>query len=327
MRKYFKNKNILITGGLGFIGSNLAIKLLNENANIEIYDALIGNFGGNLYNVDQIKKDIKVTVADLRDEKKILRSVKNKDFIFNLAGNLSHVDSMSNPFMDLDINCRAQLCLLEACRKNNQGLRIIFAGTRNQYGRALYLPVDEKHIQEPTDVNGINSITAEKYHFLYYRVHGIRATSLRMSNVFGPRHQMKHSRQGVLNWFLKQIMEGELVKLFGDGSQIRDINYVSEVVDALILLAQTKSAWGEAFNIGGHPMSLLEFVKLAISVRGGGNYKLVQFPKNRKNIEIGNYVADIKKIKDATGWSPSVEPAVGLEKTYDYYESRLKYYI
>lgn len=321
----FKNKNILVTGGLGFIGSNLSLKLVQNGANVEVYDALIKNFGGNLFNINRIKKYIKLTVADLRDQKLINKSVKNKDFIFNLAGNLSHVDSMKNPFMDLDFNCRAQLCLLEACRKVNPNVKIIFAGTRNQYGKALYLPVDEKHIQEPTDINGINSIAAEKYHFLYSNVYGIKSISLRMSNTYGPRHQMRHSRQGVLNWFIKQIMDRKKVTLYGDGSQIRDINYVSEVVDALLMLAKSRGQWGEAFNIGGHPMSLLEFVKKAISIIGG-RYELLKFPVDREDIEIGNYVADIKKIKGVIDWKPSASIKDGLIETFAYYEKYRKFY-
>lgn len=321
----FKNKSILITGGLGFIGSNLAIKLVKDGAKVEIYDALVKNFGGNLFNIRPVKKDVKITIADLREETSVYKSVKNKDLIFNLAGNLSHVDSMANPLMDLDINCRAQLCLLEACRKINPTVKIIFAGTRNQYGKALYLPVDEKHIQEPTDINGINSIAAEKYHFLYFKVYGVRGASLRMSNTFGPRHQMKHPRQGVLNWFIRQILDGEKIMLYGDGSQIRDINYVSEVIDALIMLAKSRGQWGEAFNLGGHPMSLLEFVKQATAVTGGG-YKFLRFPPERKAIEIGNYVADIKKIKERTGWEPSVSVEDSLIETFDYYKKNRKHY-
>jgi len=322
----FKTKRVLITGGLGFIGSNLAMKLVEAGADVEVYDALLSNFGGNLFNVDSIKKEIRITRADLRDEKKIAKSIKNKDIIFNLAGNLSHVDSMSNPLMDLDINCRAQLCLLEACRKKNPGVKIVFAGTRNQYGKALYLPVDEKHIQEPTDINGINSIAAEKYHFLYFNVYGIKTVSLRMSNTFGPRHQMMHPRQGVLNWFVRMILDNKKIQLYGEGAQIRDVNYVSETIDALLLLAKLKDNWGEAFNLGGHPVSLIDFVKKAITVASMGSYEHIDFPKERKVIEVGNYVADISKIKEATGWEPNCSVNDGLIKTMEYYKRNKKYY-
>lgn len=324
--KFFRGKKVLITGGLGFIGSNLAIDLVKHGAKVTILDSLLPNFGGNKFNISTIKNQVTLKIADMRNQKIMDKIVGDKEIIFNLAGTLSHIDSMSDPFVDLDINCRAQLCLLEACRKNNKNTKIIFAGTRNQYGRALYLPVDEKHIQEPTDINGINSIAAEKYHFLYMRIYNIKTTSLRMSNTFGPRHQMKHPRQGVLNWFVRQLIDGKTIKLYGDGSQIRDINFVGEVVDALLLLAKSKNSWGEAFNLGGHPMTLKEFVATAIKVFGSGAYEIVPFPRDRKSIEIGNYVADIKKIGDLIGWHPSVAVEDGLVATFDYYKKNKKYY-
>lgn len=325
-KKYFKGKQVLITGGLGFIGSNLAIKLGELGAKVTILDALLPNFGGNKFNISPIRNKVNLKIADMRSQKVMDRIVVDKEFIFNLAGTLSHVDSMSDPFLDLDINCKAQLVLLEACRKNNGATKIIFAGTRNQYGRALYLPVDEKHIQEPTDINGINSIAAEKYHFLYLKVYGIKTTSIRMSNTFGPRHQMRHPRQGVLNWFLRQLLEGKTVKLYGDGSQIRDMNYVDEVVEALLLLALSKNAWGEAYNLGGHPITLLDFVQKSIDVLGVGKYEVVKFPKERLSIEIGNYIADFKKIRDDVGWQPTVSLEDGIAKTFEYYRKYQKHY-
>lgn len=323
---YFKKKKILITGGLGFIGSNLAISLVQKGAQVTILDALLPSYGGNKFNISQIKRSVGVKIADMRNSIAVGKMVKNKDLIFNLAGTLSHIDSMADPFSDLDINCRAQLCLLEAARRLNPKVKIVFAGTRNQYGRALYLPVDEKHIQDPTDVNGINSIAAEKYHLMYYSVYGIRTVSLRMTNTFGPRHQMKHERQGVLNWFIRQLLEGKTVELFGDGTQIRDINYVDDVVSALMLAAKYKKADGQVYNLGGSPMTLLSFVESAIEVLGRGKLRLVKFPKARKAIEVGNYVADIKKIRDELGWEPKTSIGEGLKKTLAYYQQYKKYY-
>src|SRR3989344_6484396 len=222
--KFYKNKKVLVTGGLGFIGSNLAIKLVESGAKITILDALIPDLGGNKFNITPVKHKVKTVIGDLRDEKLVNRLVRGQEIIFNLAGTLSHIDSMQNPYLDLEINCHAQLCLLEACRKYNRKVKIIFAGTRNQYGKALYLPVDEKHLQEPTDINGINAVAAEKYHLLYNRIYNIKTVSLRMTNIFGPRHQMKHPRQGVLNYFLRQIMDGKTVLLYGSGQQVRDVN-------------------------------------------------------------------------------------------------------
>jgi len=326
MASKFRNKKILITGGLGFIGSNLAIKLVQLDAQVTILDALVPQFGGNLFNIKPIKNKIKVIIADLREQAKINKAVKEKDYIFNLAGTLSHIDSMTNPFVDLDINCRAQLFLLEACRKHNINTKIVFAGTRNQYGRALYLPVDEKHIQEPTDINGINTIAAEKYHLLYNRIYGIRTVSLRMTNTFGPRHQMKHSKQGVLNWFVRLLMDGKKVGLFGDGSQIRDVNYIDDVIDALLLLASSNKSNNQAYNLGGQPVTLKSFVETAIKILGEGKYKTVPFPNNRKAIEVGNYVADIKKINTDVGWKPKITIEEGVQRTINYYKDYKKYY-
>ena len=324
-KKYY-NRQVLITGGLGFIGSNLAIKLVGDGAKVTILDALLPNFGGNIFNISPIKNKVKIIIGDMRDEKTIKKVIRDKQIIFNLAGTLSHIDSMTNPFEDLDINCRAQLCLLEACRKYNRNVTIVFAGTRNQYGKAVYLPVDEKHIQEPTDINGINSIAAEKYHLLYCRIYGIETVSLRMTNIFGPRHQMKHSKQGVLNWFIRQLIDGETVKLFGDGSQIRDINYVDDVVDALIICAIAKKNEGDVYNLGGNPLTLKDFVAKAIQILGYGRFKIIPFPKDRKRIEIGNYVADIKKIRDDLGWEPKISVDEGIRMTFKYYEKFQKSY-
>src|SRR3990167_7505927 len=265
-KNFFANKEILITGGLGFIGSNLAIKLVGLGAKVTILDALIKGFGGNKFNISPVSNNVQVTISDMRDEKKISPAVRHKDIIFNLAGTLSHIDSMTDPFTDLEINCRAQLCLLETCRKFNPKVKIIFAGTRNQYGKALYLPVDEKHIQEPTDINGINSVAAEKYHFLYGRIYGLKAISVRMSNTYGPRHQMKHSKQGVLNWFIRLLMDRKKVELFGDGSQIRDVNYIDDVIEALLLLASSNKSNNQAYNLGGQPVTLKSFVETVIKI-------------------------------------------------------------
>jgi len=322
----FKDKRILITGGLGFIGSTLAIRLVDEGASVIIVDALIAGYGGNRFNIESVKDRIEVVIADVRDSKKIDKLVSGKDIIFNLAGTLSHVDSMKDPMTDLEINCRAQLSLLESVRKYNRKARIIFAGTRNQYGKAKYLPVDENHPQTPTDINGINSIAAEKYHLMYTKVYGIKTVSLRMTNTYGPRHQMKHPRQGVLNWFIRQIMDGEEVKLYGGGRQIRDVNYIDDVVEALLRVGSSDHGWGEAYNLGGTPVSLVDFVKRVIKAAGQGKVKVVPFPKERKMIEIGDYIASYEKIKKTYGWKPEINLDEGIERTISYYGKYKKYY-
>ena len=322
----YKNKKVLITGGLGFIGSTLAIELVKYGAKVTIIDSLIPQYGGNLFNIDPVKNKVNINISDVRDRHSMNYLVQGQDIMFNLAGTLSHVDSMQDPFTDLEINCVSQLSILEACRNNNPEIKIIYAGTRNQYGKAQYLPVDEKHPIEPTDINGINCNAGEDYHILYNNVYSIKACSLRLTNTFGPRHQMKHPRQGVLNWFIRQLIDGEEIKLYGTGNQIRDINYIDNVVNAFLMAGASDKVWGEVFNLGGIPVSLKDFVKEAIKVNKRGKYRVVGFPEERKKIEIGDYVADYSKISKALGWKPKTKLADGIKKTIEYYKKYKKLY-
>ena len=253
--------------------------------------------------------------------------VKGQDYIFNLAGQVSHIDSMKDPYTDLEINCRSQLSILEACRKNNPGVKIVFAGTRQQYGKPDYLPVDENHPLHPTDVNGINKMAGEWYHILYNNVYGIRATSLRLTNTYGPRQLMKHSRQGFIAWFIRQAIDGEEIKIFGDGKQIRDFNYVDDVADAFLLAAAQNTSNGLIYNLGGdEPISLLDFTKLLIKIVGRGSYTLVPFPEDKKRIDIGDFYADYSKIRKALGWRYKTTLREGLAKTVEYYKKYRQYY-
>lgn len=326
MKDYFKNKKILITGGLGFIGSTLAHRLVKMEADIYLIDSLIPEYGGNNFNIDGIEDKVKVNIADVRDKHSMDYLVKGKDVIFNLAGTLSHIDSMKDPFTDLEINCRSQLSILESCRKNNKDVKIVFAGTRGQYGKADYLPVDEKHPMHPTDVNGINNVAGESYHILYNNIYGIRAVSLRLTNTYGSRHQMKHHKQGIINWFIRQLIDCQTVKLYGDGKQIRDINYVDDVIEALLLVACSEKVNGEVFNLGGIPKSLIDLVKIMIHVYGKGNYELIPFKEDLKRIEVGDYVANYEKIKTTVKWQPKTSLEEGLRLTFDYYEKYKKHY-
>jgi UDP-glucose 4-epimerase len=326
MENYFKNKKILITGGLGFIGSTLAHRLAKIEADIYLIDSLIPEYGGNNFNINGIENKVKVNIADVRDKHSMDYLVKGKDIIFNLAGTLSHIDSMNDPFTDLEINCRSQLSILESCRKNNRDVKIIFAGTRGQYGKADHLPVDEKHLMHPTDVNGINNIAGEAYHILYNNIYGIRAVSLRLTNTYGPRHQMRHHKQGIINWFIRQLIEGKTIKLYGDGKQIRDINYVDDVVEALLLVACNEKANGEVFNLGGIPKNLIDLVETMIDVYGKGNYELIPFKDDLKKIEIGDYIANYEKIKNTVGWQPKISLEEGLRSSFDYYEKYRNHY-
>src|ERR1044072_6488670 len=250
MDKTYGGKRTLITGGLGFIGSNLAHRLVEHGAIVTLVDSLVPAYGGNPFNIYGIENKVHLNIADVRDEHSMAYLVQGQDFIFNLAGQVSHIDSMENPYTDLEINVRSQLSIMEACRKSNRNVKIISTSTRQLYGKPLYLPVDEKHIAHPTDVTGINKLCGELYHILYHNVYGIRAVSLRLTNCYGPRQLLKHSRQGFINWFIRLLVEGKEIQLFGDCSQMRDFNFVDDVVEALLLAGMNDQANGEIFNLG-----------------------------------------------------------------------------
>lgn len=321
----YDGKRILITGGLGFIGSNLARRLVDYGADLLLIDSLIPEYGGNLYNIAGIEDRVTVNISDVRDQFAMNYLVQGRDLMFNLAGTLSHIDSMTDPFTDLEINCKSQLSILESCRHHNPGIKIVFAGTRGQYGRAQYQPVDEKHPLHPTDVNGINNNAGEAYHLLYNAAYGIRATSLRLTNTYGPRHQMRHHRQGIINWFVRQAIEGKEIPIYGDGTQIRDTNYVDDVVQALLLAGASDKADGEVFNLGGDPGSLVDLAR-TITELAGGSFRLVPYPESAKVIEIGDYIADSSKARDVLDWKPTVSLRDGLKLTVDYYRDHGEHY-
>jgi UDP-glucose 4-epimerase len=326
MQDYYRGREILVTGGLGFIGSNLAIILVELGARVTLLDSLVPDYGGNPFNIEPVKDRVQVNIADVRDRSSMNYLVQGRDIIFNLAGTLSHVDSMKDPFTDLEINCVSQLSLLESCRRHNPSVKVIFAGTRGQYGRTGSAPVSELHPMRPTDVNGINNIAGESYHLLYNDVYGVRACSLRLTNTFGPRHQMRHHRQGVLNWFLRQLIDGQKIRLYGTGEQVRDTNYVTDVVEAFLLAGMNENTNGEAFNIGGEPLGLRAFVEMAIEENGSGEYEIVEFPAESKQIEIGDYIADYTKFKSACGWQPHVSVREGIRRTLEYYRQNRCFY-
>lgn len=327
LRQHFEGSNALITGGLGFIGSNLARRLVELGAKVLLVDSLIPEYGGNLFNIHEIENQVRVNIADVRDEHSMKYLVQGQDYLFNLAGQVSHIDSMQDPYTDLEINCRSQLSILEACRKHNPMVKVIYAGTRQQYGKPQYLPVDEKHPMCPTDVNGINKMAGEWYHILYNHVYGIQATSLRLTNTYGPRQLLKHSRQGFIGWFIRLAIDDEEIKIFGDGRQLRDMTYVDDVVEAFLLAAASESANGHIFGLGGmEPVSLVEFVRILIEVAGTGRYVLVPFPPERKAIDIGDFYADYSKIERTLGWKPSVPLREGLARTVAFYRAHRIHY-
>ena len=322
---HFAGKRVLITGGLGFIGSTLARRLADAGAHIILVDSLIPDYGGNLFNIHGYADRVTVNIADVRDEYSMDYLVRGQDLLFNLAGQTSHLDSMRDPYTDLDINVRSQLSILEACRKNNPGIKIIYASTRQFYGKPDYLPVDERHLLHPTDVNGINKMAGEWYHIVYNNAYGLRATSLRLTNTYGPRMRVKDARQTFLGVWLKQVLCGEPILVFGDGQQLRDFNFVDDVIGALLLAAITPQTDGQVYNLGSPepPISLLELAKLLVRINGRGEYHLVPFPPDRKAIDIGDYYSDFTKIKQALGWTPRTTLANGLERSLAYYRASL----
>jgi UDP-glucose 4-epimerase len=321
----FAEAPVLITGGLGFIGSALARRLLELGARVTLVDSLIPQYGGNRRNIADIESRLTVNVSDVRDRHSMPQLVRGKRFLFNMAGQTSHQDSMADPFTDLDINCVAQLSILEACRRENPEIKVVFAGTRQIYGKPDYLPVDEAHPVRPTDVNGINKMAGEWYHVLYNNVYGIRACSLRLTNTYGPGMRIKDARQTFLGIWIRRVLEGQPFEVWG-GEQLRDFNYVDDVVDALLLAASTDATDGNVYNLGdGEVVSLRALADLLVRVAGTGRYEVKQFPPERKRIDIGDYYAAYGRFAKL-GWSPRVRLEDGLRRTLAYYRAELAHY-
>jgi len=325
--RIFSGSDVLITGGLGFIGSSLARRLVGLNAKVTLIDSLIPEYGGNLFNINDIRGRVIVDLTDVRDAPGIKSLIKGRDFLFNLAGQTSHLDSMTDPLTDLNINAAAQLSILEACRLHNPHVKIVFASTRQIYGRPQYLPVDEKHPVNPIDVNGINKLAGESYHLLYHHVHNIRACALRLTNTYGPSMRVKDARQTFLGVWLRHIIEAKPIRVFGDGTQRRDFNFIDDVVDALLRAAVNAASEGQVFDLGhSEHISLRELAALLVRVNGGGDYKLVPFPRDREPIDIGDYYGAFGKIDKMLGWKPQVSPHEGLARTLDYYKKHHAHY-
>jgi UDP-glucose 4-epimerase len=326
-REFYRGRRVMITGGLGFIGSNLARRLVELDADVLLVDSLIPDYGGNLFNIDGITDRVRVNVADIRQQTTMNYLVRDRDVIFNLAGQVSHIDSMRDPYTDLEINCRSQLTILEACRYNNPGVKLVFAGTRQVYGRPQTLPVDESHLVRPTDVNGINKAAGENYHLVYNNVFGVRACSLRLTNVYGPRQLIKHNRQGFIAWFIRLAIEGKPIQIYGDGSQRRDFVFVEDAADAFLRAGADDACNGEAFNIGGdRAISHRDLTTLLIDVAGSGSVTYVEWPPEKKAIDIGDFYADSTKFMRATGWTPSVSLRDGLCRTVEFYRQHFDRY-
>jgi nucleoside-diphosphate-sugar epimerase len=291
-------------------------------------DSLIPEYGGNLRNLHDLREKIVVNLSDVRDPFSINELIKGQDYLFNLAGQTSHLDSMNDPFTDLDINAKAQLSILEACRKNNRNIRIVFASTRQIYGKPQYLPVDEKHPFNPVDVNGINKIAGEQYHLLYNQVHEIRSSVLRLTNTYGPRMRIKDAKQTFLGIWIRNLIEKKPIQVFGDGKQRRDYNYVDDVVDALIVAATKNESVGKVYNLGApDPLSLEDTANIMCQGIEGSDYQMIPFPEERKAIDVGDFTCDYSSFKSDFGWQPKVRFEEGIKTSLDFFQTEFKHYI
>lgn len=323
----FRKKRVLITGGLGFIGSNLARTLVAHDAEVFLVDSLVPEYGGNLFNIAGIEERVRVNISDVRDQHRLKDLVRHRDFIFNLAGQTSHFDSMENPETDLAINCTAQLSILEACRAYNPGVKLVFASTRQIYGRPQYLPVDEKHPLNPVDVNGINKMAGEFYHRLYNNVYGVRTCVLRLINTIGPRMRIRDARQTFVGLWVRQLLEGQTIEVWG-GAQLRDFNFVDDVVEAMLLAAASETGNGAVFNLGGSEVvNLKQLAELMVEVNGGGGFAIREFPENRRAIDIGDYYSDYNAFMTSFGWKPRTPLREALARTIAFYRNNLNNYV
>ena len=325
--RFYRDKHVLVTGGLGFLGSTLATALVRKQARVTLVDGLLPLYGGNVFNIEPIRKRVAVTIADIRDEAAMDQLVRDQDVIFHIAAQTSHVDSIARPLEDLDMNARGTLILLEACRQQNPTAKLVYIGTRAEYGCAQYLPVDEAHPLEPIDIYGVHKVAGEWYHRIYHRLHRLPVVCVRLGNTYGPRHQMKHPKYGILNWFIRLALEGKRISLYGGGQQQRDYLYVDDAVDALLRIGALRQAKGQAYNLGsGESRSLRDLVKLIIKIVGRGSYRVMPWPSERRGIETGDFQTDIRKARQELGWAPTTLLEEGLHRTVTFYRRYRRHY-
>ena len=323
----YAGRKVLVTGGLGFIGSNLARRLFELGADVLVVDSLHPRSGGNAANLKDLEDRLTIRIADLRNREEIEELVPRRQVVFNLAGLVSHIDSMIDPVSDLDANVHAQVVLLEACRKFAPGAKIVYASTRQVYGRPDYCPVDEKHALRPVDVNGIHKLAAEAYQTLYRQVYGMKPVSLRLTNVFGPRMRIADARQTFLGVWVRRVVEDGVFEVWG-GQQKRDLCYIDDAVDAFLVAGQLGATDGCIFNVGGcPPVTLAELAEALVKVAGKGHFEIRTFPPEFMRIDIGDYFADDSRFRSVTGWAPKTSLLDGLARTVAYYEERLSDYV
>ncbi len=323
----FKGKKVLVTGGLGFVGSSLAIKLVSLGADVLIVDNMLPREGGNMFNIEPVKDKLRVNISDIRNATSMNHLVKDIDYVFHIAGQVNHVDSVKNPLNDLSINVEGTLIIMEALRMNNPNAKVIFTGTRGEYGSSLKLPVAESHAINPIGIYAITNFAAERIVLTYHNLHNIKSVCLRITNTYGPRHQMAHDEYGVFNWFIRRAMDSEVIHLFGDGRILRDYLYIDDLTESLIATALSDKVYGEVYNIGsGVPLSFIELANKIIEISGSGRVDYTEFTSERKALEPGDYYADITKIKAAIDWQPKTSLEDGIKKTIEYYKKNKKHY-
>ncbi len=323
----FRGRRVLITGGLGFLGSNLAIALVGLGAEVTLLDSMVDDHGGNLFNIDLIRGQVAVNFSDIRDQSSLKYLVVGKDYVFHLAGQNDHVLSLTDPFPDIDINIKGSAMLLETCRRFNPGARLVYGGTRGEYGRAVMLPVAEDHPIRPRGIYELSSLTAQQLFQIYHDNHGLASITLRLTNIYGERAQMKHSRFGVANWFVRLALDDETIKVFGDGSLLRDFVYVQDAVEAMIRCAATDEAYGHVFNVGNrHAASFRELAETVVRVAGRGRWEFAPFTPERAAQEPGDFCSDIRRIKRIVGWEPTTSLEEGVTRTVAFYERHRAHY-
>lgn len=323
----YRGKRVLITGGLGMIGSTIARKLVPNGARVTLVDSCIEPYGANVFNVQDIRDGITINISDIRDKESMKVLVRDQDIIFNLAGQVSHNDSLNDPYLDADINYIGHLNVLECLRRFNGDAVVLHAGSRLQFGRIERNPVDEFHPLRPRTPYALNKTAAENTYLFYHEVHGIRTVAFRIANPYGPRSQMRHSKYSMINWFIRQAMEGKTITIFGDGKQVRDYIFVDDLADAFIHAAVTPRCHGKVYNVGsGVGTGFRDMAEAVIAAVGSGSLAFVPWPPNYINVETGDYITDIGRIASDTNWRPSTNLVDGVRATFEYYLQHRSHY-